>query len=193
MDDLSYISEPTQIAGIAEMSKGLNFGMPSEALLGCLLKTLVASKPEGRFLELGTGTGIATAWLLSGMDAASSLVSVDTDLNFQAVAKAVLGSDKRVTFRLEDGLTFLLSQKAHTFDMVFADAMPGKYEGLNDALKVVKVGGFYVIDDMLPQQNWPEGHAARIPVLLERLSKHPDFTLLPLVWSSGVAIAVRQR
>ena len=68
MDDLSYISEPTQIAGIAEMSKGLNFGMPSEALLGCLLKTLVASKPEGRFLELGTGTGIATGKDLGVID-----------------------------------------------------------------------------------------------------------------------------
>jgi hypothetical protein len=29
-------------------------------------------KPGGRFLELGTGTGHGTAWLLSGMDSTST-------------------------------------------------------------------------------------------------------------------------
>jgi hypothetical protein len=60
-------------------------------------------------------------------------------------------------------------------------------------LAAVKVGGFYVIDDMLPQANWPEGHAERVPVLIERLASQPDFSILPLVWASGVLIAVRHR
>ncbi|HEX4029804.1 MAG TPA: hypothetical protein VHX20_05530 [Terracidiphilus sp.] len=58
---------------------------------------------------------------------------------------------------------------------------------------VVKPGGFYVIDDMLPHPNWPEGHAAKIPLLMEKLALHSDFALLPLVWSSGVAVAVRTK
>lgn len=193
MEDLTYIPEPEQLPIIIERSQSLSFGMPSEPLLGCLLKTLVASKPGGRFLELGTGTGIGTTWLLAGMDSASHLISVDTDATVQEVARQVLAFDERLTFCLEDGVTFLQSQRSRSFDLVFADAMPGKYEGLEHALEVVKLGGFYVIDDMLPQENWPEGHAAKIPRLLEQLAKHPDFTLLPLVWSSGVAIAVRCR
>jgi len=44
---------------------------------------------------------------------------------------------------------------------VFADALAGKYDGLSEALCVVKAGGFYVIDDMLPQPNWPDGHAPK--------------------------------
>jgi mannose-6-phosphate isomerase-like protein (cupin superfamily) len=40
------------------------------------------------------------------------------------------------------GLEFLRDQPAESFDLVFADAMPGKYEGLDDALSVVKTGGF---------------------------------------------------
>jgi predicted O-methyltransferase YrrM len=43
--------------------KNLDFGMASDPLTGALLATLAASKPGGRFLELGTGTGGATAWL----------------------------------------------------------------------------------------------------------------------------------
>jgi predicted O-methyltransferase YrrM len=56
-----------------------------------------------------------------------------------------------------------------SFDLVFADAMSGKYEGLDAALNVVKSGGFYIIDDMLPQANWPPGHAEKIPMLIDSL------------------------
>jgi hypothetical protein len=75
---------------------------------------------------------------------------------------------------------------------VFADAMPGKYEGLDSSLAVVKPGGFYVIDDMLPQPNWPPGHADKVPVLIDRLAARADFEILPLVWASGVVVAVRK-
>ena len=80
----------------------------------------------------------------------------------------------------------------HAFDLIFADAMPGKYESLDDALALVAPGGFYVIDDMLPQPNWPEGHAEKIPILLDRLAADPQFYMLPLVWATGVAVLVRR-
>ena len=166
--------------------------MPSELLVGTLLRALAASKPAGHFLELGTGTGLATAWLLSGMDSASTLTSVDTDAAVQAVARQALGTDDRLTLLLLDGLEYLKAQKRRSFDLVFADAMPGKYEALDDALAVVQVGGFYVVDDMLLQSNWPEGHATKIPLLMEQLAQHPEFVMLPLVWSSGVVVAVRK-
>jgi predicted O-methyltransferase YrrM len=127
------------------------------------------------------------------MDNNSVLVSVDNDAAVQRVAAELLGHDKRLTLITEDGATFLRKQPARGFDLVFADAIPGKYEALDEALAAVKVGGFYVIDDMLPQANWPEGHAARVPVLIERLASQPDFSILPLVWVSGVLIAVRNR
>ena len=153
---------------------------------------LAASKPAGRFLELGTGTGIATAWLLEGMDAGSTLISVDNDSAVQQVARDSLGTDGRLTLVTSGGLEFLRGQPGASFDFVFADAMPEKYEGLDDALAVVKPGGFYVIDDMLPQPNWPEGHADKVPVLMERLAANGSFAVLPLIWASGVVVAVRK-
>jgi predicted O-methyltransferase YrrM len=191
MEDMAYIACPATLYALDTRSKAAHFGMPSEPLLGALLRVLVASKPGGRFLELGTGTGISTSWILDGMDADSILVSLDNEAGMQQIAAEILGHDKRLTLLTEDGKAFLQKQPAQSFDLVFADALPGKYDGLEDALSVVKIGGFYVIDDMLPQPNWPEGHAEKIPILIERLSARRDFSILPLRWSSGVVIAVR--
>ena len=192
MDDVRYISPPKRLASISAATNEAQFSMASTPLVGALLRTLAVSKPCGRFLELGTGTGISAAWILDGMDSNSVLTSVDIDDVIQNVARHNLVNDPRITFVLSDGLEFLRSQKSGSFDFVFADAMPGKYEGLEEALRVVKPGGFYVIDDMLPQESWPEGHAAKVPVLMEQLSDHPNFEVLPLVWASGVVVAVRK-
>ena len=191
MDGAQYVTFPGTLASLNAATTEVQFGMASTPLVGALLRTLVASKPGGRFLELGTGTGISAAWILDGMDQNSTLVSVDVDEVTQDIARQALGGDQRLTLVLSDGLEFLRSQLPASFDLVFADAMPGKYEGLDEALRVVKLGGFYVIDDMLPQDNWPEGHAAKIPVLLEQLSQHPNFQVVPMAWASGVVVAVR--
>jgi|SRR5580704_2492385 predicted O-methyltransferase YrrM len=191
MDDLRYIQQPSALLQILERTQALNFSMASEPRTGALLRALAASKPSSRLLELGTGTGIATAWLLSGMDAKSTLTSVDTDPQVQAVARECLGSDPRLSLATEDSASFLRRQPPESFDLVFADAMPGKYEALDDALAVVKSGGFYVIDDMLPQPNWPDGHAEKVPVLLDRLATDHRFIVAPMAWASGVVVAVR--
>lgn len=191
MEDLSYVRQPPALDLIQSRTSELGFSMASEPLVGAMLRLLAASKTGGRFLELGTGTGISTAWLLDGMDEGSTLISVDTDSSVQEVARSVLGSDPRLTLVIGDGAEFLKRQRPMSFDLVFADAMPGKYEALDEALAVVRVGGFYVIDDMLPQANWRPDHAAKVPVLLERLAGRPDFEILPLVWASGVVAAVR--
>jgi predicted O-methyltransferase YrrM len=192
MDDFRYIQQPPALRQILERTQALDFNMASEPRTGALLRTLAASKPSGRLLELGTGTGIATAWLLSGMDAGSTLISVDTDAQVQAVAHECLGSDPRLSLVTEDGAAFLRRQPPQSFDLVFADAMPGKYEALDDALAVVKSGGFYIIDDMLPQPNWPGGHAEKVPVLLDRLTNDHRFVVASLTWASGIVVAVRQ-
>jgi len=192
MNEAILIKPPSSVEQIEAHSKNLDFGMASDPRTGALLAALAASKPRGRFLELGTGTGIATAWLLFGMVAASSLISVDIRPEFHAVACEAHGHDPRLTLVLEDGIQFLHKQQPYSFDLVFADAMPGKYESLDQALALVKPGGFYVIDDMLPQPNWPEGHDARAAALIERISTHREFQVAPLSWSSGIVLLVRR-
>jgi predicted O-methyltransferase YrrM len=191
MDDISYIRPPTALGRILKRSAEIGFELASEDRTGALLRALAASKPGGRFLELGTGTGVATAWVLDGMDATSELFSIDINPDFQESANEALGHDRRLTLIAEDAVAFLNRQPAASFDFVFADAMRGKYEDLDEALRVVRVGGFYVIDDMLPQLNWPEGHAVRVLALLETLAAHADFEIAPMAWASGLVVAVR--
>jgi predicted O-methyltransferase YrrM len=158
--------------------------MASQERTGALLRTLASSKPAGRFLELGTGTGIATAWLLDGMDRASRLVSVDIDARFQEVAREAFTQEERLTLIAEDAISSLHCQAACSFDFVFADALAGKYEGLDEALRVVKTGGFYIIDDMLPQANWPDGHAPRVKALMAELAARPDLEITSMAWAT---------
>jgi predicted O-methyltransferase YrrM len=194
MLDTPFITPPVALPAIEARTAELNFNMASEPRTGALLQVLAGSKPGGRLLELGTGTGMATAWLLSGMDLNATLISVDTDPEVQAVAREVLGDDPRLKLVTEDAALWLERQPAQSFDLVFADAMPGKYEfrSRDKAMNLVAPGGFYVIDDMLPQPNWPEGHDEKALNLMYTLSSHPGFHMAPLVWSSGVAVLVRK-
>lgn len=192
LKDIDLVQRPAALAGIEARTRAMGFGMASEPRTGALLRALAASKPGGRLLELGTGTGVATAWILSGMDDHAALTSVDVDSTHQEVSREFLGSDSRLTLVLDDGLQFLRRQTGAIYDFVFADAIPGKYEGLQDCLRVVKPGGFYVVDDLLPQPNWPPGHAERVPLLLNQLAGDDRFAIAPLFWATGIIVAVRR-
>jgi predicted O-methyltransferase YrrM len=191
-DDTAAV-KPRQLEAILRDTAALGFGMASEPLTGALLRTLAASKPQGQFLELGTGTGVATAWFLDGMDSASKLLTVDSDPAVVAIARKHLERDARVRFHVGAGDTFLASLAGKgTFDLIFADTWPGKYDHLEDALTLLKRGSLYVIDDMLPQPNWPEGHAAKVSALIRELEARPDLVLVKMRWATGVIIAAKR-
>lgn len=192
MLDRPCILWPRQLPALIARTEQLKFDMASEEHTGALLQVLAASKPGGKLLELGTGTGIGTSWLLSGMDETATLTSIETDERVQDVAREILGSDSRLNLILEDGATFIHRQPEKTYDLIFADAMPGKFEVLDETLKLIKTGGFYVLDDLLPQPNWPEGHGTKVANLMYHLSADPRFSMVPLTWSTGVAILVRR-
>jgi predicted O-methyltransferase YrrM len=181
---------PAAYARILQQSQAIAFGMNSDALTGSLLRTLVASKPGGTFLELGTGCGLGTSWMVDGMDASATLTSVDTNPVAQAIARDALEPDARLRLVLEDGSAFLANATA-AFDVIYADAWPGKFSDLDRALALVKRGGIYVVDDMLPQPNWPEGHEVKAAALIDRLLALQDFQSTWLEWSTGLIICVR--
>lgn len=184
---------PKGYAAIEIASKSIRFSMPSDLQTGALLKTLVGSKPKARVLEIGTGTGLATSWLLAGMDADSSLVSIDNDATYQAVADNILGDDARLQLLCTDAGTWLEDEdQTRQFDFIFADAWPGKYANLDAALDTLSVGGMYVIDDMLPQPNWPDGHGDKVDKLVADLESRDDLQVIRMAWSTGILIATKK-
>ena len=191
MNDLAAIAFPPAYERILARSREIEFPMNSDVLTGTLLRTLAASKPGGSMLELGTGCGLGTSWLLDGMDAASTLVSVDTDRRVQDIAGAELGGDGRLTLLLQDGGEFL-QQCNQRFDLIYADAFPGKYTHLEAALALLNRGGIYVGDDMLPQASWPEGHETKAASLIAVFEQMPGLAVTKLSWSTGLILGVKR-
>jgi predicted O-methyltransferase YrrM len=191
MDDQTIGDPPRQLAAIAGDSRQLGFSAASEPRTGALLRVLAASKPGGRLLELGTGTGGGTAWLLDGLDGRAVLTSVDQDREANAVAGRHLGSDPRLTLVLAEVGAWLREEAAGPYDLIFADTWPGKFWDFEPAWQVLAVGGCYVIDDLLPQPNWPAGHDEAVTELLARLDERRDCCLIRMAWASGLVIAVK--
>ncbi len=185
-------AHPAAYAKIAKATLESGFNMASDPLTCSLLRTLAASKPGGRFLELGTGTGLASSWILDGMDSASTLLSVDNDAAVLNIASACLGADERASFILSDGADWISANSERRFDYIFADTWHGKYLMLEEALTMLNCGGLYIIDDMLPQPNWPEGHAEKAILLVEILEQRDDLVLTKLNWATGIVIAVKK-
>ncbi|MGT2526141.1 O-methyltransferase [Streptomyces nojiriensis] len=182
---------PTALPTLRSKARDAGFVMSSEDRTGSLLAALAAARPGGRFLELGTGAGEGTAWLLSGMDSASRLTTVELDPAVQAIAEEELGDDPRVTFVSGDGGARLEAFDGAPFGLVFADTWPGKFTHLERALELVAPGGTYLIDDLFPQPGRPEGHDASVRRLLAELDEREDFRCVRMAWASGLLMAVR--
>ena len=67
MNDSDILNKPEIHSAIEAKSKEIGFTMPSDLLIGSLLKTLITSKPKSNILELGTGVGLSLSWMTFGL------------------------------------------------------------------------------------------------------------------------------
>jgi predicted O-methyltransferase YrrM len=213
MDDHANLRLPERLPDILRATEAHGFLLASELQTGSLLRTLAGSKPRGRFLEIGTGTGVGTTWILDGMDADSHLLTIDRDTQVNAIARTYLGSDSRVQFYTGDAEEFLRTMGDGQYDFIFADASPGKLTLLEEALRGLAPGGLYVVDDLLPEATRPvapqtgedvAGHAshvlkhlepgreAKLDALIAALESRDDLHLTKLNWASGIIIATKR-
>lgn len=191
MKDSNIQDTPKILPRIQRKSEEIGFTMPSDMYIGTFLKTLIASKPKGRFLELGTGICLSLSWMVEGMDAESHLITVDNDPELIEIAKTYFGLDERLEIVCQDGSEWIREYSGNKFDLIFADAWTGKYSEIDEVLGMIKIGGFYVIDDMSIQPNWPDGHQNNVNALIAYLENRKDFTLTKMNWSTGLLIAVK--
>ena len=97
-----------------------------------------------RIGEMGTGTGIGTAWMASAMPAECTLVTAEIDEQRAAAAREVFADDPRVTVVTGDSLgTIALGGP---YDLLFSDCHVDR-ETLVDLLTI---GGRIVMDDVTP-------------------------------------------
>jgi len=182
---------PAALAAILADAVALGFAMSCDDRTGSLLATLAAAKPGGRILELGTGTGAGAAWLLDGMNVDAQLTTVEADPAVQAIAVNHLGADPRVSFQTSDADTWLSAYDGEPFDLAFVDCRPGKFHRLADLLALLRVGGLYVGDDLLPQATWPPGHQERVDGFLSHLPEIENLRVTTMTWASGLVLGTR--
>ena len=192
MTDTANIAGPPQLQAIIAESRAIGFDLECDLLTGCLLRTLAASKPGGSLLELGTGTGVSMAWLREGMTPEARLTSIELKPEHQAIARKHHGADPRVTFVAESAEPFILSAEPRSFDLIFADCWAGKYHLLDQTICLLKPGGIYLVDDMLPMHGWGPDQPRRVAEQIAALEQREDLFITKFAWSTGLVMCVKR-
>ena len=183
---------PRQLREIEARTRETGFNMASGRGLGSLLRVLAGTVKSGRLLEIGTGTGLSLAWMIDGMDSGSALVSIDNDPELTAIARGFHGHDTRVELLCTDAAAWIRAYNGPKFDLVFADAWPGKYSELPEVLDLIGPGGIYLVDDLLEQPNWPSGHGNYVSGFLSYMESRTDFDCSFLNWETGILLASKK-
>ncbi len=192
MKALTIVDKPEGYDKLEAATKDVGFSMSSDAHIGSMLRTLIATKPNSNVLELGTGLGMSLIWMLDGMDSDSKITSIEYDPELAAIAKDHFEKDKRVSIVLDDAAKWLKAYNGEKFDVIFADAWPGKYSELDEVLQLLNVGAIYIVDDMNERPSWPKGHKEKAEELVRYLEKRQDLVLTKMNWASGIIIAAKK-
>jgi demethylmenaquinone methyltransferase/2-methoxy-6-polyprenyl-1,4-benzoquinol methylase len=186
------LTTPPLVRQATARARQAGFPYSCEPEVGRLLAVLAAHLPAGaRVLELGTGTGVGTAWIASALlpRADVSVLSVEKDP--QAAALAARGDwPAFVELRCADALDVLAG--AGQYDLIFADAQGGKTRGLERTIAALAPHGMLVVDDMSPQPTWDAEVAASQPGVRRALLSSPLLTSVELAHGSGVILSTRR-
>lgn len=115
---------------------------------GRFLAMLAAGCRRGRIGELGTGTGIGTAWMSGAMPADCTLVTAELDPERAAAAARVLAGDPRVTVLTGDAASLIAAHGP--YDLIFADSGVRDAAAFGALVALLEPGGRIVMDDVTP-------------------------------------------
>lgn len=96
--------------------------------------------------ELGTGTGVGAAWIVTGLAPGGSLVTIEADRGRAQAARTLFDGNAGVRVRHGDWRGLLAEPP---FDLLFADAGDAWQHG-DEILRALSPGGLVVLDDIPP-------------------------------------------
>jgi len=151
-DVSSWIADwqPEDEALTAARSRAVEVGVPAiDPASGAVLRLLTASVGAKTAVELGTGAGVSTLWLLRGLTPDGVLTSVDADGEHQRLAKAALADagvpSGRVRLIQGRALEVLPRLSEAAYDVVFCDAARSENaDYLTAAITLLRPGGLVV-------------------------------------------------
>lgn len=182
---------PPLVAAAADRARAAGFPLSCEPAVGRLLAVLAGHLPAGaRVLELGTGTGVGTAWLVSGLLPRTDVTVTTVEIDTATAAVAARGDWPEFTdLRVGDALGLLDGPGG--YDLIFADATGGKWEGLDRTIAALSPHGLLVVDDMTPAPGWDSEQHTRQAEVRRTLLASPLLTAVELDHGSGVILAGR--
>ncbi len=182
---------PELVAAATGRARSAGFDLSCEPAVGGLLAVLAAHLPGGsRILELGTGAGVGTAWIVSGLLPRTDVTVTTVEQDPQTAQLAGQGSWPAFTdLRRGDALDVL--REGGGFDLIFADAPGGKHEGLDLTIAALNPRGLLVVDDMTPVPRWPAELHARQAEVRRALLASPRLISVELACGSGVIVCAR--
>ncbi|MCC6569036.1 MAG: class I SAM-dependent methyltransferase [Anaerolineales bacterium] len=133
-------------------------GPPSACIpqVGKLLQVLASGKPKGRIGEQGTGAGVGTAWLASGLRNDARLISVEINPTLATAVTELFKDYPNVEIKIGDCNEVMSPDQP--YDLLFVDAMPrGKLldpSNWDSLVDLIKIGGQIVMDDLTPVEQW---------------------------------------
>jgi predicted O-methyltransferase YrrM len=185
------VSVPPLVAAAAARARQAGFPMSCDLAVGRLLAVLAAHLPkDARVLELGTGTGVGAGWIVSGLLPRTDVAVVSVEKDPGTAEVAARGDwPSFVQLRCGDALEVLAD--SGTFDLIFADAPGGKWEGLDRSVAALRPHGLLIVDDMTPELGWTDSHQALQDKVRQALLSAPELTSAELAVGSGVILSVR--
>ncbi|MFJ9884894.1 O-methyltransferase [Streptomyces sp. NPDC091287] len=158
--------------------------------VGRLLRLAAAAKPHGVIAESGTGSGVGTAWLHSGLGAGARLVTVERDEELAHRAAGVFADDGRVSVLTGDWR--LLEQHA-PFDVFFCDG-GGKRDDPEGVVELLAPGGLLILDDFTPSPHWPPRFGGVVDELRLFYLNHPALVATEILTTpvSSTVVAARR-
>jgi demethylmenaquinone methyltransferase/2-methoxy-6-polyprenyl-1,4-benzoquinol methylase len=171
-----------------------DFRYSCDPAVGRLLAVLAGHLPTGaRVLELGTGTGVGTAWIASGLLPRTDVAVLTVEKEPARAALAAQGDwPGFVELRCADALTLLGDSGTGEFDLIFADARGGKTEGLDRTIAALAPHGMLVVDDMTAMPDWDGELRATQQRVRQTLLTSTLLTSVELHHGSGVILGTRK-
>lgn len=178
---------PPLVEKALALTERIGFERSCRPEVGRLLHVLAASRGRERVAEIGTGTGVGAAWIVSALAPQVPFFTTELDGERAAAAQELFAADENVHVLAGDWRELLPPEAP--FDLLFFDAAKHlrPHEDGVLAAGLLAPGGIAVLDDLTP------GFAGPDPVR-ELWLGHPDLTATEVLTTPGSAaiLAVRR-